>query len=192
ERGALDFAGGTVVHINAGVAGLVGACYIRSRLGYRQAAMPPRNQPLTRVGPALLWLGGFGFHAGSALGATATPAPALVNTLLATSAAVLAWIAVEWLNKGRASLRGAVSGAVAGLVGITPAAGLVGPCGALAIGAATGAACVWGVNGLKRLLRADDALDVFGIHGVGDRKSTRLNSSHEKISYAVLCLEKNR
>src|SRR5690606_31847483 len=155
ERGALDFAGGTVVHINAGVAGLVGAYYSGSRLGYRQEAMPPHNLPLTMVGASLLWIGWFGFNAGSALGANETAALALFNTLLATSAAVLAWIAIERLNKGRASLLGAVSGAVAGLVGIAPAAGLVGPCGALAIGAATGAACVWGVNGLKRLLRAD-------------------------------------
>ena len=167
ERGALDFAGGTVVHINAGVAGLVGAYYIGSRLGYRQEAMPPHSLPLTMIGASLLWIGWFGFNAGSALAANETAALAFFNTLLATAAAVLAWSAVEWLSKGRSSLLGAASGAVAGLVGITPAAGLVGPVGALIIGAVTGAACVWGVNGLKRLLRADDALDVFGIHGVG-------------------------
>ncbi|WP_397473286.1 ammonium transporter [Pusillimonas sp.] len=167
ERGALDFAGGTVVHINAGVAGLVGAYYIGSRLGYRAEAMPPHSLPLTMIGASLLWIGWFGFNAGSALGANETAALAFFNTLLATAAAVLAWSAVEWKSKGRPSLLGAVSGAVAGLVGITPAAGLVGPIGALIIGAFTGAACVWGVNGLKRLLRADDALDVFGIHGVG-------------------------
>jgi len=167
ERGALDFAGGTVVHINAGVAGLVGAYYIGKRLGYGQEAMPPHNLPLTMVGASLLWMGWFGFNAGSALGANETAALAFFNTLLATAAAVLAWTVVEWLDKGKPSLLGGVSGAVAGLVGITPAAGLVGPGGALIIGAVTGAACVWGVNGLKRLLRADDALDVFGIHGVG-------------------------
>ncbi|HUH88556.1 MAG TPA: ammonium transporter [Pusillimonas sp.] len=167
ERGALDFAGGTVVHINAGVAGLVGAYFIGSRLGHGQEAMPPHNLPLTMIGAALLWVGWFGFNAGSALGANEVAALAFFNTMLATSGAVLAWLATEWLSKGRPSLLGAVSGAVAGLVGITPAAGLVGPGGALVIGAITGAACVWGVNGLKRLLRADDALDVFGIHGVG-------------------------
>jgi len=167
ERGALDFAGGTVVHINAGVAGLVGAYYIGSRLGYRQEAMPPHNLPLTMIGASLLWVGWFGFNAGSALGANEVAALAFFNTLVATAAAVLAWLAVEWLSKGRPSLLGAASGAVAGLVGITPAAGLVGPVGALIIGAVTGAACVWGVTGLKRMLRADDALDVFGIHGVG-------------------------
>lgn len=167
ERGALDFAGGTVVHINAGVAGLVGAYYIGSRLGHRQEAMPPHNLPLTMVGASLLWVGWFGFNAGSALGANEVAALAFFNTLVATAAAVLAWLGVEWLTKGKPSLLGAASGAVAGLVGITPAAGLVGPLGALVIGAATGAACVWGVTGLKRMLRADDALDVFGIHGVG-------------------------
>lgn len=163
ERGALDFAGGTVVHINAGIAGLVGAYYIGSRLG----AAPPHNLPLTMLGASLLWMGWFGFNAGSALGANEVAALAFFNTLLATAAAVLAWTGVEWLCKGRPSLLGGVSGAVAGLVGITPAAGLVGPVGALIIGATTAAACVWGVNGLKRILRADDALDVFGIHGVG-------------------------
>lgn len=167
ERGALDFAGGTVVHINAGIAGLVGAYYIGARLGYRQEAMPPHNLPFTMIGAALLWLGWFGFNAGSALGANETAALAFFNTLIATAAAVLAWLAVERIGKGKPSMLGAVSGAVAGLVGITPAAGLVGPLGALVIGAVTGAICVWGVNGLKRLLRADDALDVFGIHGVG-------------------------
>lgn len=167
ERGALDFAGGTVVHINAGVAGLVGAYYIGSRLGYRQEAMPPHNLPLTMIGASLLWVGWFGFNAGSALGANEVAALAFFNTLVATAAAVLAWLAVEWVSKGKPSLLGAASGAVAGLVGITPAAGLVGPVGALIIGAVTGAACVWGVTGLKRMLRADDALDVFGIHGVG-------------------------
>lgn len=163
ERGALDFAGGTVVHINAGIAGLVGAYYIGSRLG----AAPPHNLPLTMLGASLLWMGWFGFNAGSALGANEVAALAFFNTLLATAAAVLAWTGVEWLCKGRPSLLGGVSGAVAGLVGITPAAGLVSPVGALIIGATTAAACVWGVNGLKRILRADDALDVFGIHGVG-------------------------
>ncbi len=167
EKGALDFAGGTVVHINAGVAGLVGAYYLGPRLGYGREAMPPHSLPMTMIGGALLWVGWFGFNAGSALGANETAALAFFNTLVATAGAVLAWLFVEWAAKGKPSLLGAVSGAVAGLVGITPAAGLVGPTGALIIGIVTGAACVWGVNGLKRMLRADDSLDVFGIHALG-------------------------
>ena len=167
EKGALDFAGGTVVHINAGVAGLVGAYYLGPRLGYGREAMPPHSLPMTMIGGALLWVGWFGFNAGSALGANETAALAFFNTLVATAGALLAWLFTEWLVKGKPSMLGAVSGAVAGLVGITPAAGLVGPVGALVIGIITGAACVWGVNGLKRMLRADDTLDVFGIHAVG-------------------------
>ena len=167
EKGALDFAGGTVVHINAGVAGLVGAYYLGPRLGYGREAMPPHNLPMTMIGGALLWVGWFGFNAGSALGANETAALAFFNTLVATAGAILAWLFTEWALKGKPSLLGAVSGAVAGLVGITPAAGLVGPAGALIIGVVTGAACVWGVNGLKRMLRADDSLDVFGIHALG-------------------------
>ncbi len=167
QRGALDFAGGTVVHINAGVAGLVGAYYLGPRLGYGRESMQPHNLPMTMTGAALLWVGWFGFNAGSALGANETAALAFFNTLVATAGGILAWIFVEWKYKGKPSLLGAVSGAISGLVGITPAAGLVGPGGALIIGVATGALCVWGVNGLKRLLRADDSLDVFGIHGVG-------------------------
>lgn len=167
EKGALDFAGGTVVHINAGVAGLVGAWYLGPRLGYGREAMPPHSLPMTMIGGALLWVGWFGFNAGSALGANTTAALAFFNTLIATAGGVLAWLFTEWLLKGKPSLLGSVSGAVAGLVGITPAAGLVGPVGALIIGIITGAVCVWGVNGLKRKLRADDTLDVFGIHAVG-------------------------
>lgn len=167
SRGALDFAGGTVVHINAGIAGLVGAYYIGPRLGYGRESMAPHNLPMTMIGGALLWVGWFGFNAGSALGANETAALAFFNTLLATAGAMLAWLLMEWNVKGKPSLLGAVSGLVAGLVGITPGAGLVGPGGALLIGIITGLACLWGVNGLKRLLRADDTLDVFGIHGVG-------------------------
>ncbi len=166
-RGALDFAGGTVVHINAGIAGLVGAYFIGKRVGYGREAMQPHNLPMAMIGAALLWVGWFGFNAGSALGANETAALAFFNTLIATAGAILAWLLIEWKYKGKPSLLGAISGAVAGLVGITPAAGLVGPVGALLIGLITGAACVWGVNGLKRMLRADDSLDVFGIHGVG-------------------------
>jgi Amt family ammonium transporter len=166
ERGALDFAGGTVVHINAGVAALVGAWVIGPRLGYGRESMQPHNLPMAMIGASLLWVGWFGFNAGSALGANETTALAFFNTLVATGAAVLSWLLVEWKVKGHPSLLGAISGAVAGLVGITPAAGLVGPVGALVIGLVSGAICVWGVSGLKRRLRADDSLDVFGIHGV--------------------------
>ncbi|HUG56903.1 MAG TPA: ammonium transporter [Candidimonas sp.] len=167
ERGALDFAGGTVVHINAGIAGLVGAYFIGKRVGYGRESMQPHNLPMAMIGAALLWVGWFGFNAGSALSANETAALAFFNTMIATAGAILAWLLVEWKYKGKPSLLGAISGAIAGLVGITPAAGLVGPGGALFIGLATGAICVWGVNGLKRMLRADDSLDVFGIHGVG-------------------------
>ena len=167
ERGALDFAGGTVVHINAGVAGLVGAYFIGKRVGYGRETMQPHNLPMAMIGASLLWVGWFGFNAGSALAANETAALAFFNTIIATAGAILAWAFVEWKLKGKPSLLGAISGAVAGLVGITPAAGLVGPGGALIIGIVTGALCVWGVNGLKRMLGADDSLDVFGIHGVG-------------------------
>lgn len=166
ERGALDFAGGTVVHINAGVAALVGAWMAGKRLGHGKESMQPHSLPMAMTGASLLWVGWFGFNAGSALQASETMSLAFFNTLLATSGGVLAWLLVEWRVKGRPSLLGAISGAVAGLVGVTPAAGLVGPGGALLIGLAAGAACVWGVSGLKRLLNADDSLDVFGIHGV--------------------------
>ncbi|SOE50191.1 ammonium transporter [Orrella dioscoreae] len=165
--GALDFAGGTVVHINAGIAGLVGAYVIGKRLGYGREAMQPHNLPMTFIGATLLWVGWFGFNAGSALSANGVATLAFFNTLIATAGAVLAWVFTEWAIKGKPSILGAASGAVAGLVGITPGAGLVGPVGALIIGIAAGAICVWGVNGLKRLLKADDSLDVFGVHGVG-------------------------
>ncbi len=167
EHGALDFAGGTVVHINAGVAGLVGAWMIGKRLGYGQMALKPHNVTLTFVGAALLWVGWFGCNAGSNLEANAGAALAFFNTLLAPAAAVLGWALVEKLHKGKASALGVASGMVAGLVAITPACGTVGPLGAIALGFITGAACVWGVNGLKRMLRADDSLDVFGVHGLG-------------------------
>ena len=167
EKGALDFAGGTVVHINAGVAGLVGAYFIGKRLGYGQTALKPHNVTLTFVGASLLWVGWFGFNAGSNLEATAGAALAFLNTLVATAAAVLGCALTEKIVKGKSSALGVASGMVAGLVGITPAAGLVGPFGAVAIGFAAGVVCVWGVNGLKRLLGADDSLDVFGVHAVG-------------------------
>jgi Amt family ammonium transporter len=166
-KGALDFAGGTVVHINAAVAGLVGAFFVGKRVGFGREAMRPHNLTQTMVGASILWFGWFGFNAGSALEANAVAATAFVNTFLATAAAVLGWTAAEWVFKGKPSMLGAASGAVAGLVAITPAAGFVGLCGALAIGALAGVVCLWGVSGLKRLLGADDALDVFGVHGVG-------------------------
>jgi len=166
-KGALDFAGGTVVHINAAVAGLVGAYMVGKRMGYGKESMAPHSLTLTMVGAALLWVGWFGFNAGSNLEANGLTALAFVNTLVATAAATLAWIAGEALSKGKASMLGAASGAVAGLVAITPACGFVGPGGAIIIGWVAGLLCLWGVNGLKRMLGADDSLDVFGVHGVG-------------------------
>ncbi len=167
KKGALDFAGGTVVHINAAIAGLVGAYVIGKRTGYGREAIKPHNLTLTMVGASILWFGWFGFNAGSALEAGGTAAIAFVNTFLATAAAVVAWLVAESVFKKKPSLLGAASGAVAGLVAITPAAGFVGLNGALAIGAIAGALCLWGVTGLKKLLGADDSLDVFGVHGVG-------------------------
>jgi len=167
QWGALDFAGGTVVHINAGVAGLVGAYLVGKRVGYGKEAMTPHNVTMTMVGAALLWMGWFGFNAGSALEANGFAALAFMNTFLATACAVLSWTFGEWLFKGKPSMVGAASGAVAGLVAITPAAGNVGIPGAFVIGLAAGLICLWGVNGLKKLLGPDDALDVFGVHAVG-------------------------
>jgi ammonium transporter, Amt family len=166
-KGALDFAGGTVVHINAGVAGLVGAFVLGKRIGYGRESFAPHSLTLTMVGAALLWVGWFGFNAGSNLEATGAAALAFTNTLVATAAATLAWISGEALAKGKASMLGAASGAVAGLVAITPACGFVGPMGAIVMGLLAGLVCLWGVNGLKRMLGADDSLDVFGVHGVG-------------------------
>lgn len=166
-RNALDFAGGTVVHINAGIAGLVGAYVIGKRLGYGRESMQPHNLPMTFIGAALLWVGWFGFNGGSALAANEGATLAFFNTMIATAGAILAWLFTEWAVKGKPSMLGAASGAIAGLVGVTPAAGFVGPAGALIIGIIAGIVCVWGVNGLKRWLRADDSLDVFGVHGLG-------------------------
>lgn len=167
QMGALDFAGGTVVHINAAVAGLVGAFMIGKRIGYGREAMAPHSLTMTMIGASLLWVGWFGFNAGSAYEANDIAALAFVNTLLATAAATVSWVFGEWMTKGKPSMLGAASGAVAGLVAITPACGFVGPMGGLLIGLASGLVCLWGVNGLKRLLGADDSLDVFGVHGVG-------------------------
>ncbi|WP_404301246.1 ammonium transporter [Alicycliphilus denitrificans] len=165
--GALDFAGGTVVHINAGIAGLVGAYMVGKRIGFGREAFTPHSLTLTMVGASLLWVGWFGFNAGSAGAANAAAGLAFVNTVLATAAATLSWSAGEALHKGKASMLGAASGAVAGLVAVTPAAGFVGPMGAIAIGLVAGLVCLWGVGGLKRMLKVDDAFDVFGVHGVG-------------------------
>ena len=167
QWGALDFAGGTVVHINSGVAGLVGAYLLGKRIGYGKEALMPHNLPMTMIGAALLWTGWFGFNAGSALEANGTAALAFINTFLATACAVIAWTLGEAIFKGKPSMLGAASGAVAGLVAITPAAGNVGIPGAFVIGFAAGFVCLWGVNGLKKMLGADDALDVFGVHAVG-------------------------
>ena len=167
QHGALDFAGGTVVHINAAVAGLVGSYMVGKRIGYGKEAFTPHSLTLTMVGASLLWVGWFGFNAGSALEANGFAALAFINTFAATAAAVIGWILGEALLKGKASMLGAASGAVAGLVAITPAAGNVGIGGALIIGLIAGLVCLWGVTGLKKLLGADDSLDVFGVHGVG-------------------------
>ena len=165
--GALDFAGGTVVHINAGVAGLVGAFVLGKRIGLGREPMAPHSLTMTMIGASLLWFGWFGFNAGSALEANGSAALAFMNTYLATACAVLSWIGGEWLLKGKPSMLGAASGAVAGLVAITPAAGNVGIPGAFVIGSLVGLVCLWGVTGLKRLIRADDSLDVFGVHALG-------------------------
>jgi len=167
HKGVIDFAGGTVVHINAGIAGLVGAYFLGKRLGFGREALKPHNVPMTFIGAAFLWVGWFGFNAGSAVAADQVASLAMINTMVATAAGVVAWSLVEAISKGRPSALGAASGAIAGLVGITPAAGSVGPMGALVIGVAAGAICVWGVNGLKRLLKVDDTADVFGVHAVG-------------------------
>ena len=167
QKGALDFAGGTVVHINAAMAGLVGAFMIGKRVGYGKESMAPHSLTFTMIGASLLWFGWFGFNAGSALEANGSAALAMVNTWVATACAAMSWMLAEWLVKDKPSMLGAASGAVAGLVAITPAAGFVGPIGAIVIGLLAGVVCLWGVNGLKRLLGADDSLDVFGVHGVG-------------------------
>ena len=167
EKGALDFAGGTVVHINAGVAALVGAIVIGKRIGYGKEPMAPHNLPMTMIGASLLWVGWFGFNAGSNLEATGGAALALLNTIVATAAAALSWMAAEKMMRGKASMLGIASGAVAGLVAVTPAAGLVGPMGAIILGLIVGPICLWAVSGLKKSLGYDDSLDVFGIHAVG-------------------------
>src|SRR5215471_7151874 len=167
QLGALDFAGGTVVHINAGVAGLIGAFLIGKRVGYGREAIKPHSLTMTMIGASLLWFGWFGFNAGSALEANGSAALAFINTYLATACAVLSWTFAEWILKGKPSMLGAASGAVAGLVAITPAAGNVGIPGAFVIGLGVGVVCFWGCTGLKKMIGADDALDVFGVHALG-------------------------
>ncbi len=167
KLGAIDFAGGTVVHINAGIAGLVGVLFAGPRLGHLKEAMPPHSLALTMVGAGLLWVGWFGFNAGSALGANGLAATALVNTLAAPAAGVLVWMGIERRVSGKPSMLGGASGAVAGLVAVTPAAGISGPIGAMLLGAVASLACYGFVASLKNRLRFDDSLDVFGIHGLG-------------------------
>jgi Amt family ammonium transporter len=167
QKGALDFAGGTVVHINAGIAGLVGALMVGKRLGYGTASMAPHNVPMVMIGSSLLWVGWFGFNVGSNLEASGFAGQVFANTLLATAAAALAWSFAEWIHRGTPTMLGASSGAVAGLVAITPACGWVGPMGSIAIGAAAGLVCLWAVAGLKHKFGYDDSLDVFGVHCVG-------------------------
>jgi Amt family ammonium transporter len=167
KKGALDFAGGTVVHINAGIAGLVGALVIGKRIGYGQTALPPHNLPMVMIGATLLWVGWFGFNVGSNLEASGFATLVFTNTILATAAATLAWMLGEWIVKGSPTMLGAASGAVAGLVAITPACGWVGPMGSIAIGVIAALICLWACSGLKRALGYDDSLDVFGVHCVG-------------------------
>ncbi len=166
-KGALDFAGGTVVHINAAMAALMGAIVLGKRIGYGKEAMAPHSLTMTMIGASLLWVGWFGFNAGSNLEATGTAVLAMVNTVVATAAAAFSWMMAEWLHKGKPSMLGLASGAVAGLVAVTPACGFIGPMGAIVLGLVAGVLCLWGVTGLKKLLGIDDSLDVFGVHGVG-------------------------
>ena len=166
-KGALDFAGGTVVHVNAGIAGLVGAIVIGRRLGFGKEKMAPHSLAMTTIGAALLWVGWFGFNAGSNLEATGTAALAFTNTHIATASAAVTWFVIEWLMRGKPSMLGVVSGVVAGLVAITPACGFVGPMGAIVIGAVSSLCCLLTVDCIKKIFKIDDALDVFAVHGVG-------------------------
>jgi Amt family ammonium transporter len=165
--GAIDFAGGTVVHINAGIAGLVGALMLGKRTGHGKELMPPHSLVMTMIGACLLWVGWFGFNAGSNLEAVVGAPLAMINSFVATAAAALSWMFAEWLFKGKASLLGALSGAIAGLVAVTPASGFAGPMGALVLGLIAGAVCLFFCSTIKNMFGYDDALDVFGIHCVG-------------------------
>ena len=165
--GAKDFAGGTVVHVNAGIAALVGALVLGKRIGYGKEAMPPHSLTMTMIGASLLWVGWFGFNVGSELAVDGIAAMVLINTQLATASAVMGWMFIEWLVKGKPSMLGAASGAVAGLVAITPACGFIGPMGAIILGILAGVVCFWAVTSLKRMFSYDDSLDVFGVHCIG-------------------------
>lgn len=167
QKGALDFAGGTVVHINAGFAGLIGALLIGKRIGFKRESMKPHSVTMTMIGASLLWVGWFGFNVGSNLEANGVAALVFANTLLATAAATLSWVGAEWLARGKPSMLGAASGAVAGLVAITPACGFVGPMGSIVLGLVAGVLCFWAVTSLKNMLGYDDSLDVFGVHAMG-------------------------
>jgi Amt family ammonium transporter len=167
QKGALDFAGGTVVHINAGIAGIIGAIFAGKRLGYGKAPMPPHNLPMVMIGASLLWVGWFGFNVGSNLEATGLAAQVFANTILATAAAAVAWAFAEWAWRGSPTMLGAASGAIAGLVAITPACGWVGPMGSIVIGLSAGLICLLAVTKLKSAFGYDDSLDVFGVHCVG-------------------------
>jgi ammonium transporter, Amt family len=167
QKGALDFAGGTVVHINAGIAGLIGCLMIGKRIGFKKESLAPHSVTMTMIGASLLWVGWFGFNVGSNLEANGLAALVFVNTLLASAAATLSWMSAEWIMRGKPSMLGGASGAIAGLVAITPACGWSGPMGAIILGLVVGAACFWGVTGLKAKLGYDDSLDAFGVHGIG-------------------------
>ncbi|MDE2089235.1 MAG: ammonium transporter, partial [Gammaproteobacteria bacterium] len=167
KLGALDFAGGTVVHLNAGVAGLVTALVLGKRIGYKKEPMPPHNLVLTVIGASLLWVGWFGFNAGSAVSAGGRAGMAMATTQIATAAAAMAWMFAEWMARGKPSVLGMTSGAVAGLVAITPASGFVDPTGALIIGIAGGAVCFWTATYLKNIVGYDESLDAFGVHAIG-------------------------
>ncbi|MFZ2169444.1 MAG: ammonium transporter [Methylococcaceae bacterium] len=167
QKGALDFAGGTVVHINAGIAGLIGCLLVGKRIGYKKESLAPHSVTMTMIGASLLWVGWFGFNVGSNLEANGLAALVFVNTLLASAAATLAWTAAEWIVRGKPSMLGGASGAIAGLVAITPACGWSGPMGAILLGLVAGVVCFWAVTSLKSKLGYDDSLDAFGVHGIG-------------------------
>ena len=167
QKGALDFAGGTVVHINAGIAGLIGCLIVGKRIGYKKESLAPHSVTMTMIGASLLWVGWFGFNVGSNLEANGLAALVFVNTLLASAAATLAWTAAEWIIRGKPSMLGGASGAIAGLVAITPACGWAGPMGSIVLGLVAGVACFIAVTSLKSLLGYDDSLDAFGVHGIG-------------------------
>jgi Amt family ammonium transporter len=167
QKGALDFAGGTVVHINAGIAGLIGCIMVGKRIGFKKESLAPHSVTMTMIGASLLWVGWFGFNVGSNLEANGLSALVFVNTILDSAAATLSWMAAEWITRGKPSMLGGASGAIAGLVAITPACGWAGPMGSIVLGLIVGAICFWGVTGLKSMLGYDDSLDAFGVHGIG-------------------------